>query len=183
MFASPTTDRHGRPNYARYHFLDDTSHVFFIDWDSGAAATVALLRAEAGREPHDRPLRELIGELSTLSQDFRTLWAAHDVRIRHDGVKRLQHPDVGELELTYQSVDLPVSQRAVHDLSLYTAGPGGTSEGRLKLLAGLAATRTPTAKPTDQRRSGPAVRPDAVATCASHSATVAGLVPSRSAMS
>ncbi|MFG2323203.1 DNA-binding protein [Streptomyces sp. NPDC048568] len=173
MFDSPTTDRHGRPDFARYHFPDDTSHDFFIDWDSGA---------EAGREPHDRPLRELIGELSTLSQDFRTLWAAHDVRIRHDGVKRLQHPDVGELELTYQSVDLPVSQRAVHDLSLYTAGPGGTSEGRLKLLAGLAATRTPTPKPTDQRRSGPAVRPDAVATCASHSATVAGLVPSRSAM-
>lgn len=155
MFDSPTTDKRGRPNFARYHFLDDGSHDFFVDWDSGAAATVALLRAEAGREPHDRTLRALIGELSTLSQDFRTLWAAHDVRIRHDGVKRLQHPEVGELELTYQSVDLPVSQRAVHDLSLYTAEPGSTSEERLTLLASLAATATHTARTnvteTDQR--------------------------------
>ncbi|MGA5900032.1 helix-turn-helix transcriptional regulator [Streptomyces venetus] len=140
MFDSPTTDKGGRPNFARYHFLDDTSHDFFVDWEAGAAATVALLRAEAGREPHDRALRELIGELSTLSRDFRTLWAAHDVRIRHDGVKRLQHPEAGELELTYQSVDLPVSQRVVHDLSLYTAEPGSTSEDHLKLLASLAAT-------------------------------------------
>jgi len=146
MFDSPTTDKSGRPNFARYHFLDDTSRDFFVDWDAGAGATVALLRAEAGREPHDRTLRELIGELSTFSRDFRTLWAAHDVRIRHDGVKRLQHPEVGELELTYQSVDLPVSQRAVHDLSLYTPEPGSTSEERLKLLASLAATPDHTAK-------------------------------------
>lgn len=150
MFDSPTTDKRGHPNFARYHFLDAGSHDFFVDWESGAAATVALLRAEAGREPHDRTLRDLIGELSTLSRDFRTLWAAHDVRIRHEGVKRLQHPDVGELELTYQSVDLPVSQRAVHDLSLYTAEPGSTSEERLKLLASLAATPFRAAEPTDR---------------------------------
>ncbi|RFC78255.1 helix-turn-helix transcriptional regulator [Streptomyces sp. AcE210] len=152
MFDSPTTDKRGRANFARYHFLDAGSQDFFVDWDSGAAATVALLRAEAGREPHDRALRELIGELSTLSADFRTLWAAHDVRIRHEGIKRLQHPEVGPLELTYQSLDLPVSQRAVHDLSLYTAEPGSTSEDHLKLLASLAATPAPAADPTDQLR-------------------------------
>ncbi|PWI41472.1 helix-turn-helix transcriptional regulator [Streptomyces sp. ICBB 8177] len=145
---TPTTHSHGRANFARYHFLDAGSQDFFVDWDAGAAATVALLRAEAGREPHDRALRELIGELSTLSSDFRTLWAAHDVRIRYEGIKRLQHPEVGLLELTYQSVDLPVSQRAVHDLSLYTAEPGSTSEDHLKLLASLAATRPQAAEPT-----------------------------------
>ncbi|MET9849136.1 hypothetical protein ACFZC6_26005 [Streptomyces ossamyceticus] len=59
----------------------------------------ALLRAEAGRDPHDRSLRELVGELSTPSPDFRAMWAAHDVRIRHEGVKRLRHPEVGGLEL------------------------------------------------------------------------------------
>ncbi|MGI5466204.1 helix-turn-helix transcriptional regulator [Streptomyces sp. CA-132043] len=150
MFDSPTTDKRGRPNFARYHFLDPGSQEFFVDWDAGAAATVALLRAEAGREPHDRTLRELIGELSTLSADFRTMWAAHDVRIRHEGIKRLQHPEVGLLELTYQTVDLPVSQRAVHDLSLYTAEPGSTSENHLKLLASLAATRSQATEPTDQ---------------------------------
>jgi transcriptional regulator with XRE-family HTH domain len=150
MFDSPTTDKRGRANFARYHFLDAGSQDFFVDWDAGAAATVALLRAEAGREPHDRALRELIGELSTLSADFRTMWAAHDVRIRHEGIKRLQHPEVGPLELTYQSLDLPVSQRAVHDLSLYTAEPGSTSEDHLKLLASLAATRSQAAEPTDR---------------------------------
>ncbi len=152
MFDSPTTDKRGRANFARYHFLDPGSQDFFVDWDSGAAATVALLRAEAGREPHDRALRELIGELSTVSPDFRTMWAAHDVRIRHEGVKRLQHPEVGLLELTYQSLGLPVSPRAVHDLSLYTAEPGSTSEERLKILASLAATPVQATGSTDQLR-------------------------------
>ncbi|MGW0903334.1 helix-turn-helix transcriptional regulator [Streptomyces sp. NPDC002853] len=158
MFDSTTTDKRGRANFARYHFLDAGSQDFFVDWEAGAGATVALLRAEAGREPHDRALRELIGELSTLSADFRAMWAAHDVRIRHEGTKRLQHPEVGLLELTYQSLDLPVSHRAVHDLSLYTAEPGGISEERLKLLASLAATPTEASKPakptkpTDQLR-------------------------------
>ncbi|WP_455678631.1 MmyB family transcriptional regulator [Streptomyces bobili] len=87
-----------------------------------------MLRAEAGREPHDKALRELIGELSTLSPEFRSQWAAHDVRTQNEGIKRLHHPDVGDLELTYQSLDLPLSLslslRAVHDLDLYTAEPG-----------------------------------------------------------
>jgi hypothetical protein len=80
--------------------------------------------------------------LSTLSDVFRRQWAAHDVRIRHDGIKRLHHPEVGDLELVYQSLDLPTSTRAVHDLTVYTAEPGTPSEDRLKLLASWAATRT-----------------------------------------
>lgn len=142
MFASDTTLTHGHANFARYHFLDPDSRNFFVDWHSGAAATVALLRAEAGREPHDRLLRELVGELSTLSPEFRSLWASHDVRIRHDGVKQLQHPEVGFVELTYQSVDLPAAVGAVHDLSLYTAEPGTAHEERLGLLASWAASHT-----------------------------------------
>ncbi|WP_190814773.1 helix-turn-helix transcriptional regulator [Saccharopolyspora pogona] len=139
MFASETTAAHGRANFARYHFLDPTSQDFFIDWEAGAAATVALLRAEAGREPHDKALRELVGELSTLSGEFRTLWASHNVRIRHDGIKRLQHPEVGSLELNYRSIELPTSQHALHDLSLYTAEPGTPHEEHLKLLASWSA--------------------------------------------
>ena len=107
----------------------------FVDWESGAAATVALLRTEAGREPGDQALRELIGELSTASAEFSVFWASHDIRIRHEGVKRLRHPQVGELELTYQSVDLPTGCRASQDLSLYTAEPGTAHEERLRLLA------------------------------------------------
>ncbi|MBZ4019484.1 helix-turn-helix transcriptional regulator [Streptomyces purpurogeneiscleroticus] len=154
MFDSDTVDKNGRANFARYHFLDPGSQHFFVDWEDGAKATVALLRAEAGREPHDRALRELIGELSTLSAEFRTMWAAHDVRIHHGGIKRLQHPEVGHLELTYRSLDLPVSQRAVHDLTLYTAEPGTASEDRLKLLTSLAATQslTQAAEPRSSSR-------------------------------
>jgi transcriptional regulator with XRE-family HTH domain len=141
MFASATIDKRGRPNLARYLFLDLDAHDFFVDWDAAGAATAALLRAEAGREPHDRALRELIGELSTLSPEFRSLWAAHDVLLHHDGSKRLQHPDVGRLELTFQSLDLPLPGRAVHDLIIYTAEPGTASEDGLRLLASWAATQ------------------------------------------
>lgn len=152
MFVSDTTAKHGRANFARYHFLDPGAHHFFIDWDAGAKMTVALLRAEVGREPNDRALRELVGELSTLSPEFRTLWAAHDVRIRHEGVKRLAHPEVGDLELTYRSLELPVTTRAMHDLSIYTAEPGTTTEDRLKLLASLAATQPRAVQPSDRPR-------------------------------
>lgn len=146
MFESATTAAHGRANFARYHFLDPGAREFFVDWDGGAAATVALLRTEAGREPHDRLLRELIGELSTLSQEFRTLWASHDIRINHEGVKPLQHPVVGYLELTYQSLELPTLPRAVHELSVYSAEPGTVHEERIKLLASWAATPAAEAK-------------------------------------
>lgn len=145
MFASETTTAHGRANFARYHLLDPSSRGFFVDWEAGAASSVALLRAEAGREPHDKALRELVGELSTLSTDFRTLWAAHDIRISHHGTKRLHHPDVGDLELTYQSVDLPTTGRASYDLSLYTAEPGTANEERLRLLGSLTAPSPHTA--------------------------------------
>lgn len=97
------TARGGRANSARYHFLDPGSREFFVDWEGGAAATVTLLRAEAGREPYDIALRELIGELSTVSGQFSAYWGSHDILIRHEGRKGLQHPAVGELELTYQS--------------------------------------------------------------------------------
>jgi transcriptional regulator with XRE-family HTH domain len=147
MFESATVDRRGRPNVARYTFLDPGARRFFVDWDAAAIATAALLRAEAGREPRDRALRELIGELSTLSPEFRSRWAAHDVLIRHDGSKRLRHPDVGHLELTFQSLDLPQSGPALHNLITYTAEPGTASEDRLELLAIWAATQSRAAEP------------------------------------
>ena len=156
MFDSATTDERGRPNIARYIFLDLGAQDFFVDWDAAGSATAALLRAEVGRYPRDRALRELVGELSTLSPEFRTRWAAHDVLIRHDGVKRLQHPDVGNLELTFQSLDLPLSGRAVHDLVVYTAEPGTASEDQLKLLAIWAATQSRATQPTRRSpRPGP----------------------------
>jgi transcriptional regulator with XRE-family HTH domain len=147
MFDSPTTVN-GRANFARYHFLDPTSHDFFIDWEPGAAATVALLRAAAGRQPEDRALRELIGELSTQSADFRTLWASHDIRTVHEGVKRLQHPTIGAIELTYRSAELTSRSRTALGLNFYTAEPGTIHEENLKLLASWTIpTQTPPIRP------------------------------------
>ncbi|SEG84772.1 Helix-turn-helix domain-containing protein [Actinacidiphila yanglinensis] len=149
MFDSDTTGDRGCANFPRYFFLDPGSHDFFVDWEEGARATVAMLRAEAGREPHDRALREIVGELSTLSPYFRTLWASHDVRIHHEGAKRLNHPEVGRLEMTFRLLDLPLPQRAVHDLIIYAAEPGTPSEDRLRLLASWTA---PPASPTQPVR-------------------------------
>lgn len=139
MFDSSTA-RGGRANFARYHFLDPGSREFFVDWEGGAVATVALLRAEAGPAPYDMALRELIGELSTVSEQFSAYWGSHDILIRHEGRKGLQHPAVGELELTYQSTEIPLAQRAWHDLTFYTAEPGTAHEERLRLLASWHAT-------------------------------------------
>lgn len=129
-----------RPSFARFHFLDPLSREFFVDWEGGAQATVALLRAEAGREPGDRALRQLVGDLSTASPDFARMWATHDVRSRHEGLKRLQHPVVGYLELTYQGAELSNTSRAARGLNLYTAEPGTPHEDRLRVLGSWAAT-------------------------------------------
>ncbi|HEX2902204.1 MAG TPA: helix-turn-helix transcriptional regulator [Jatrophihabitans sp.] len=143
MFVSTTADQRGCPNIARFVYLDATAPHFFLDWDSAAVATAALLRAEVAREPHDRALRDLVDELATLSFEFRRRWAAHDVLMRHDGVKQLRHPEVDELELTFRSLDLPLSGRAEHELVTYTAEPGTAAEDRLVLLASWTATPQP----------------------------------------
>jgi transcriptional regulator with XRE-family HTH domain len=143
MFAGETTTEHGHANFARFHFLEPAAREFYVDWEGGAAATAALLRAEAGRAPNDSSLRALVGELSMLSPEFRTLWASHDIRFRHEGIKRLRHPVVGDLELTYQPLTLPILPQEMHRLSVYTAEPGTTHEERIKLLASWAASGVP----------------------------------------
>jgi transcriptional regulator with XRE-family HTH domain len=144
MFTRLPAARAVRANFARYNFLDSEAQDFYADWDGAADTTVALLRAEAGRHPHDKALRELVGELSTLSPAFRTRWAEHNVRLHHSGVKRFHHPEVGTLELAYVSLPLSTSVQDEHMLTAYTAEPGSPSEDRLKLLASWAATHDPT---------------------------------------
>ena len=130
-------------NVARFNFLHPSAPDFYDDWTGAADTTVALLRAEAGRNPHDKALRGLVGELCTLSTEFRTRWAQHNVRLHHGGIKRFHHPEVGPLELTYHSLQLPTSLQTVQTLTTYTAEPGSTTEDRFKLLASLAATGHP----------------------------------------
>jgi transcriptional regulator with XRE-family HTH domain len=149
---SPVFDDPRRPaNFARFQFLDPRARDYYQDWESAADITVALLRAEAGRHPHDTQLRELVGELSTVSEGFRSRWAAHDVRIHHNGVKRFHHPVVGALDLGYYTLDLPSEDHRGLHLTIYTAEPGTPSEDALKLLASWAATTADAAAPAAER--------------------------------
>jgi hypothetical protein len=99
---------------------------------------VAIMRTEAGRDPHDTELQDLVGELSTRSDTFRTLWGAHDVRTHGSGIKRFNHPVVGELTLAYEGLALAADPGL--SLTIYTAEPGSPSAERLNLLASWAAS-------------------------------------------
>lgn len=137
--AQPGPDTPGRPpNQARYLFLDPGAADLYPDWRAIAATTVAMLRSEAGRNPHDRELNELVGELTTRSGLFATLWAGHDVRIHTTGTKRFHHPVAGDLSLQYETLHLPGDEGQT--LFTFTAEPGSASENALAFLASWAAS-------------------------------------------
>src|SRR5918993_783483 len=137
-FYAPLIGDGGRtPNLARFQFLDPASREFYPDWELFAEMCVAIMRAEAGRDPHDKGLQDLVGELSTRSDVFRTLWGAHDVRTHGAGTKRFTHPVVGELTLAYEELAITAEPGVV--LMIYTAEPGSPSAERLRLLASWAA--------------------------------------------
>jgi transcriptional regulator with XRE-family HTH domain len=152
MFTDPV-----RPvNSARFMFLNPRSNNLFADWDDAADNTVAILRGAAGRNPYDKALSNLIGELSTRSDDFRMRWAAHNVRLHRTGVKKLHHPVVGDLELTYEGMELSADPGLT--MFVYTAEPSSPSDDGLKLLASWAATEAlvetvPEAQLADASRS------------------------------
>jgi len=120
-------------NVARFVFLAPQAHTFFIDWPTAANDIVAALRTEAGKNPHDRGLSDLVGELSTRSEEFATRWASQNVRFHRSGLKDIHHPIVGDLHLSFEVMDLPADP----DLSLviYSAEPGSASQDALYLLA------------------------------------------------
>lgn len=126
------------PNIARFTFLDERAYDFYPDWGMFAEVTVAILRTEAGRDPHNKELHDLIGELSTRSEEFRRLWGAHNVRHHGSGFKTFRHPVVGEMTLAYEGMEM----EAEHGLSItiYTAQPGSSSAERMQLLASWAAS-------------------------------------------
>ncbi len=134
LFASPEQPA----NSARFTFLDPAAKEFYVDWEQTASDLVAHLRSEAGRNQFDKRLTDLVGELSTRSEEFRKRWASHDVRFHRTGTKRLHHPDVGELELRFESLELAADSGLA--MNIYTAEPGSRSEQNLQLLASLAAT-------------------------------------------
>jgi transcription regulator MmyB-like protein len=145
LFDSPA----GPPNSARFTFLDPTSQNFYDDWNRTANDLVAILRTEAGQNPWDRALTNLIGELSTRSTEFGTRWAAHDVRLHRTGNKTIHHPVVGELTLTYEAMELAADTGLT--MHIYTAEPASPSADALALLASWAATQRQAAEEAPHR--------------------------------
>jgi transcriptional regulator with XRE-family HTH domain len=125
-------------NWARFIFLNPEARSFYADWGRAASESVAILRSEAGRNPHDRELSDLVGELATKSDEFRGLWAAHNVRLHTKGVKRFNHPIVGELELSFNRLEVMADPGMT--IVAYIAEPGSRSEEAFRLLASWAAT-------------------------------------------
>lgn len=139
------------PNFARYTFLDDDSQRFYPRWDTAADTCVAILRTEAGRDPHDPLMHDLVGELATRSEEFRRRWSHHDVRLHGAGAKTFHHTDVGDLELAYESVDM-LSEPGL-TLTIYAAEPASRTAEALSLLASLiAAEPAPGAAPGGSKR-------------------------------
>ena len=146
LFADPV-----RPaNTARFVFLNERSKSFYPNWEQSADDIVAILRSEAGSNAFDRGLTDLIGELPTRSEDFRRRWAAHNVRFHRTGIKNLHHPVVGDLELSYESMELTSDPGLI--FIAYTAEPDSASADGLQLLANWAATQ-------DDLERRPAPRP------------------------
>jgi transcriptional regulator with XRE-family HTH domain len=130
-----------QPNFARFTFLDhDAAREFYPHWEVAADTCVAILRTEAGRDPHDKALHDLVGELSTRSSDFRTRWGSHDVRLHGAGSKLFHHAVVGDLDLAYESVDM-ISDPGL-TLTIYAAEPSSPTAHALELLGSWAATET-----------------------------------------
>ncbi len=150
FYADVYADPHNQANLARFNFLDPASRRFYPDWDLAADVAVAILRTEAGRNPHDKELHDLVGELSTRSDAFRTRWGAHDVRHHGTGTKRFHHAAVGALTLAYEGLEMATEPGLT--LTVYTAEPGSPSDEGLRLLASWAADReTDTPSPQETR--------------------------------
>lgn len=142
LYSELFTDPVRPANNARFTFLNPRARDFYADWTGIANDIVAVLRAEAGRNPYDPNLTELIGELSTRSEEFRVRWATHDVRFHRTGRKTLHHPVVGSMDLTYEALELPGDPGLT--LLAYTAEPGSPTQDALRLLATWAATEATT---------------------------------------
>ncbi|WP_052398053.1 helix-turn-helix transcriptional regulator [Streptomyces sp. NRRL F-5123] len=120
-------------NVARFAFLSAGAREFYPEWERMARFAVGALRVEAGKNPYDRELSNLIGELSTRSDAFRVMWGSHDVHVFRDSTKRLRHPLVGELELDQETMSLPDGSGL--SVVVYSAPPGTAAEDALRRLA------------------------------------------------
>jgi transcriptional regulator with XRE-family HTH domain len=140
LYAPVLADPRRPANTTRFVYLHpDEARELFVDYDQIARDAAAMLRLEAGRNPHDKALIELVGELSTRSELFRQRWASQDVRYHRSGRKRLRHPVVGQLDLDFEAMELP-SEPGLQ-LNIYTAADGTPTSDALKLLASWVASQ------------------------------------------
>jgi transcriptional regulator with XRE-family HTH domain len=139
-------------NMARYLFLDPRSRDFFVQWETVARDSVAAMRIEAGRNPYDRALSDLVGELTTRSEEFATWWAAHNVKVHTTATKILHHPVVGDLELTGEALLLPGDPGLI--IITYTVEPNSASAQALDFLASWSAEHATDTAPHAQAPEG-----------------------------
>ena len=134
LYAPALADPRRPANTTRFIYLQpEAARELFVDYDQVAKDGAAMLRLEAGRNPHDKDLIQLVGELSTRSELFRQRWASQDVRYHRSGRKRLRHPVVGQLDLDYEAMELLSDPGLV--LNMYTAAAGTPTSDALKILA------------------------------------------------
>jgi transcriptional regulator with XRE-family HTH domain len=139
LYPDPMQPEPDRPvNFVRFCFLDPRAPDFYPDWEGMADSAVNLLRTDAGRDPYDKDISDLVGELSTRSEEFRTRWARHNVRLHYTGTKRFHHPVVGDLEVTYETMPLPADPGLV--LTVYSPRPHTSSADAMTLLASWSAS-------------------------------------------
>ncbi|MCA1219553.1 helix-turn-helix transcriptional regulator [Streptomyces sp. 8L] len=134
VYDSPLFAQRGPVNTARFLFLDPGSADFWPEWEKAANDSVAFLRTETGRSPRDRSLTDLIGELSTKSDEFARRWARHDVKFQCSGVKQLRHPLLGNLALPYEALELLADPGL--RITVYAPEPDSPERQSLDLLAG-----------------------------------------------
>ena len=150
LYSEAFVDTRRPVNLARFVFLDPRAREFYRDWDGIADAGVGSLRAEAGRDPYDRELTDLVGELSMLSAEFRTRWAVHDVREYRTGTQPFRHPLVGDLTLHYEALKLTADVGLT--LVVYTAEANSPSQAALDRLKNWSGEPSPTdGEPTPRR--------------------------------
>ncbi|XVV15719.1 helix-turn-helix transcriptional regulator [Actinoplanes sp. CA-131856] len=138
MHSDLYADTSAPPNFARFTFLDSAARRFYPDWALFADMTVANLRTAAGVDPHDKSMHDLVGELSTRSDEFRRRWGSHNVRLHGTGVKHFHHHVVGDLDLAYETMAL-VADPTLR-MTIYAAEPDSPTAHALTLLASWAAT-------------------------------------------
>ena len=138
LYAPVFDDPHRPVNTTRFTYLNPAARDFWRDYDRIANDGASMLRLEAGRNPHDPDLIHLIGELSTQSELFRERWASRDVIFHRSGLKRLHHPIVGDLDLNYESMELPSEPGLV--MNVYTAAAGSPTADALRVLASWVAS-------------------------------------------